>query len=497
MGKDKNLGDNGEKQTNLGLDTVILTLSKIIMLSISMVVTMILSRFRTYEEYGTYSQLLLVTNFLAALFMLGLPNSVNYFLVHSESEKDKSSFLSVFYTLSTVLSFFIGLVLLLIEPFIEAYFHNTAIRSYWYFLLLYPWTSIICRTIENVLVVYKKIALLVVYRISNSVCILACVIMAHVLGLHFQQYMIAVTAVNSFFSIVVYYCVRKLSTGTCISFNWEMTRRILSFSVPIGFAGMIGTLNTEMDKFLIGFFMSTEDMAIYSNAAKELPITIISASITAVLLPHITKLIKDNRSKEAIKLWRCATELAMQIISVIVAIIITFSGEIITVLYSEKYLPGENVFKVYAFMLLLRVTYFGMILNAYGKTKRILYYTTISLCINAVLNPIMFFLLGMIGPPIATLISQVCVMLLQLSCTAKITNVPFIEVYPWKRVGILCFHNTILAFIFFNAKKMMALDKYIGDGLEAAFLSIVWMGLYFMIIRKEILQNWDTLKIGG
>lgn len=49
-------------KSSLGGDAVQLTLSKVISLAVSMLTTALLSYFRTYTEYGTYSQLLLVVN---------------------------------------------------------------------------------------------------------------------------------------------------------------------------------------------------------------------------------------------------------------------------------------------------------------------------------------------------------------------------------------------------------------------------------------------------
>ena len=45
--------------TSLGGDALRLTISKALTLCITMVTTMLLARFRTLEEYGTYSQMLL------------------------------------------------------------------------------------------------------------------------------------------------------------------------------------------------------------------------------------------------------------------------------------------------------------------------------------------------------------------------------------------------------------------------------------------------------
>jgi len=71
-----------------------LTTSKLITMMISMITAMLLSRFRTLKEYGTYSQLLLVINLFTTIFMLELPNSVNFFLARAENDEEKQKFLS-------------------------------------------------------------------------------------------------------------------------------------------------------------------------------------------------------------------------------------------------------------------------------------------------------------------------------------------------------------------------------------------------------------------
>ena len=66
---------------SVGKKSLILTITKIITLLVSLIVSMLLSRYATLEEYGTYSQLLIAVNLFTSIFMLGLPNSTNYFLV--------------------------------------------------------------------------------------------------------------------------------------------------------------------------------------------------------------------------------------------------------------------------------------------------------------------------------------------------------------------------------------------------------------------------------
>ena len=54
-------------------DAVGVTISKVVVSAISIVYTMLLARFRTLEDYGTYSELLLSVNIVSTVFFLGLP----------------------------------------------------------------------------------------------------------------------------------------------------------------------------------------------------------------------------------------------------------------------------------------------------------------------------------------------------------------------------------------------------------------------------------------
>lgn len=475
-------------------DAVRLTVSKVITLSITTITAMLLARFRTLEEYGTYSQLLLVVSLFSSVFMLGLPNSINYFLARAETMAERQKFLAVFYTLNTVLSIVMGAVLVCAIPMIEVYFDNSNLSAFFYFLALYPWASVITSSVENVLVVYQKTYLLMVYRVVNSICLLGIVLLVQSLDLDFSTYMLLYLVVYIVFAILVYVIVAKLSGGICVDFDRSFIRNILSFSLPIGLASVVGTINIEIDKLLIGFLMNTEQLAIYTNASKELPVAFIASSITAVLLPRMTRLLKKGDSQSAIRLWGYATELAFIVIALLASGCFAYAEDVITLLYSEKYLPGISVFRVYTVVLLLRCTYYGMILNAKGETKKIFYSSVATLLMNAILNPLFYVGFGMIGPAIATFLTILSMQCCQLIMSSNSLGVSLKNVFPWTRLGKILFINIAFAFVFVEIKKVLMLDLIVGSLVESMILGMVWSGLYFIVMRKNIVQSWNGLN---
>lgn len=126
-----------DERNHIGSDTIKLTGSKIMTMMIAMISSMLLSRFRTLTEYGTYSQLLMAVNLVCSIMMLGLPNSINFFLAKAQTEEERDQFLSVYYTLNTILSLLVGLALVLAIPLLEMIFKNQLISTFWYFLAFF------------------------------------------------------------------------------------------------------------------------------------------------------------------------------------------------------------------------------------------------------------------------------------------------------------------------------------------------------------------------
>lgn len=485
------------KANSLGKEAVLLTVSKIMTLVITTVTSMMLSRFRTFEEYGTYSQLILVVTLFTSVFMLGLPNSINYFLARANSKEEQQKFLGVYYTLSTILSVVMGIALACAAPLIAAYFKNGAILTFVYFLLLYPWAHVTAASVENILIVYHKTKFLTLYRVFNSVCLLGAVLLVQWLGLGFRAYMITYVGVYCCFAFAVYLIAYRVSGGFRPGLDMQLIRTIFVFSLPLGLSSVVGTLNIEIDKLLIGFLMDTEQMAIYTNASRELPVSFVSASITAVLMPQLTRMLKKDRNRDAIRLWGNATELSYLVICLISAGVFTYAEDVMTLLYSEKYLPGLPVFRIYTLVLLLRCTYFGMVLNAKGRTKEILWAGIASLALNAVLNPLLYWTIGMTGPALATFLSMFVVLLWQLYRTAKCTGVSFMQVFPWKRVGCITLVSVVFAVFFYGVKQILPLEQWITSLGESLVLGGCWSAVYLFIMRKSVKRAWTGLNRGG
>lgn len=483
-----------EKKTknSIAKEAILLTIGKIIVVGISLLNSMLLSRFRTLHEYGTYSQITTIVSIVSTIFVLGLPNCLNYFIGKADTNEEKDKFLCTYYKMISVLSLSCGIVLVACIGLIVFYYNNTSIYDYWYCLLILPWTTTVIEGFSNMMVSYKKTTKLIFFNLFRSIGLLLIIFFTKFLNGSFSTYMIIYILFDSIFTCLVYLQAAKLTTKFYKAFDTQMIKAILIFSIPMGISSLLSTLNIKMDHLVVGTFFSTDEYAIFSNAATELPFNVISASFTAVLMPKMVKLLKNNDEKKAILLWKDVIKFNSIIMFFFSIVCVVFAPYIMKILYSDKYIPGYSVFRVYSFILLLRITYFGMILNSKGRPKFILLSSLIALLLNLFLNILFVHLFGMIGPAISTLLSLLIVGILQLSISCKIIKIRFRDIFPWKfLIGMLFLHFSF-SIILLRILEILELDFSNTSTFYAILIGVSFLLIYFGFWgnpMKKILQR--------
>lgn len=485
------------RKASVGGDAVILTVSKFMTTIIGVVTSMLLARFRTLDEYGTYSQVIMVVDLASTLFLLGLPNSVNYFLAKADTKEQKQKFISVYLTLSTVLTAIIGLCLNIATPLIIKYFDNPMITTLSYVFNIYPWSTIMLHSLSNVCVVYGKSNKLIFFSVTHSVCNLLVILGAKFFSWSFGTYMLVYMITTLAFAIFAVVWICKLSGRVRISFDIKLIKEMLVFSIPMGLATVVGTLNAELDKLVIANYFTTAEYAIFANAAKQLPVTMLTDSLTAVLLPCIVRLMKEKRSGDVVRVWSNAINISFAVMCLIAGGLFVFAPEVMSIFYSEKYATpeGVSVFRVYASILLLRFTYWGIVLNATGKTRFVLYSSIASMVLNLIGNVASYYIFGFVGPAISTLIVTVVIAVAQLYFTSKDLGVKMKSIFPWKEMGVKLLQTIVLGGFFWFVRYVLLADiTGVVAILTSVGLGAVWAVIYILISYKKILLNWKQLN---
>lgn len=486
-----------KNSSTLGGDALALTISNFAVSLLGMISSMLLARFRTLNEYGTYSQVIMVVDLVSTILLLGLPGCVNYFLAKTDSESERQKFLSIYLLISTIMTVIIAVCLFLATPLIVAYFKNPYISAFAYVFALYPWASIMINSLSNVCVVYGLAKRLVLFNFLHAVATLLLLLLARVFNLTFQTYTVLYIGSMLLFAIFAVAWIKHIAGGLRVTWDLKLVKAIFTFSIPLGLASSVGTLNGELDKLIIGKFFSTEEYAIFANAAKQLPVTMLATSLSTVLMPRMVRLLKDERREEAVGLWGSSIEISLCVLCLIAGGFVVFAPDVMSLFYSEKYVTpdGVAVFRLYSLMLILRATYWGLVLNTTGKTKLVLLSSILSLILNSMGNVICYYAFGFIGPAISTLAVTAVMGGLQLLWTSKILHIPMRRIWPWNKMIMMLVATAIVGAVFYCVKYFLLPDFSRAISIVTSIvLGIIWASVHFLIHRKSLASAWAKLS---
>lgn len=386
-------------------DAIILAAVRLMTMGLSLITTRVLSTYLSKFEYGTYSQVLLIVSTTVSLTMLGFIDAANFYYCGTKETKKRESYIATILTLQCCTGTLAGAAILLLSGPICKYFGNQELRKYLIFAAILPLLQNGTSLLQVLFVSVGKARRLAIRNLIVSLVQLACAI---AVGMYLRNIgLIFAVSVTLNVGQILFFIWSLGKSGCCIrltSCDFGLSGSILKYSIPMAVFTIVNTLNRDLDKYLISAMSDTETLAVYSNAAKVLPFDILLVSFMTVLLPYITRQIAGKRYDEAIETYRTYLEISYVSTALLAFGVLVAAPEAMELLYSEKYLSGLPVFCIYILVDIFHFASITLILTASGKTKLLMQLGFAGLAVNFVLNILLYHLLGIPGPAIATLL---------------------------------------------------------------------------------------------
>ena len=385
-------------------DALLLTVIKLVTMAVGLVLTRMLSDVLTRFEYGTYSQILLLVSTVSSFTLLGLTDGINYFFCSRKDVHSREAYIATMYALQLMVSVLAGAMLLLASAQIARYLGNQAVKPLMVFAAVMPMTQNLLAMTQVLIVSVGKARILAIRNFVVSV--LRVLIVAIVIRYSRNIALIlAVTLVLDVGQLVVF--DRILRKNDCrIALRCadaHLVRSIVRYAIPMAMTVLLNTVNRDLDKYVISYFMDTEMMAVYANASKVLPVNLIMISFTTVLLPQITRGIVHGLQEETTQLYCAFLQVSYLSAGILAFSAIAAGPQLMMLLYTEKYVSGIAVFSIYLLVDFLQFTNITLILSASDKTRTLMRIALAAVLGNLVLNVLLFRTIGMEGPAIATL----------------------------------------------------------------------------------------------
>lgn len=267
-------------------------------------------------------------------------------------------------------------------------------------------------------------------------------------------------------------------------FSGDMLKEMVSYGFPMVLAGFAGTILTMGDRYLIGYFMSAEDVALYSvpynlcSYVANVPIAAFDFAFVPMIMNEWSKKKhgENELHQQVNKVIKMYCIFALPIIFGVSAL-----GErIVVLLASNKYSGASYILPYVLIGEMLKGLFTPLTIGLFfsKKTKVLAKLTGFCAIINIIMNIFLIPVLGLLGAAISTLFCYIILLVVG----GSISSTYFKLKMPWYNIT----RYSICAIIMFFFIRFLD-EYYIVNNLPIFILSGIFIFiLSILVIDREL-----------
>lgn len=351
---------------------------------IQLILTSILARLLTPEEYGVIAVVLIFITFFNMLGDMGIGPAI---IQYKNLKKDDMSSIFIFTFLSSIaLSIvFFGF------SYLIAYFYNNSIYiNIGHLLCFCIMLNLLNIVPRNILLKYKRFKIVALSSLySNVLAGILTIILAY---LGFSYYALVFNSImQSLINFLICFRCSRIKVNFK-KFSMEPIKEIRSFSIYQFLFNMINYFSRNLDNLLIGKYMGMNALGYYDKSYKLMlyPVQNLTFVITPVLQPVLSEF---QHRKDIILLHYKKIARILALMGAFITVFCFFSArEIILIMYGERWIGSINSFRILSISIVIQMVLSssGSIFQATGNTKRLFQTGVISAC-----TMILFIIVGL------------------------------------------------------------------------------------------------------
>ncbi len=466
-----------------------LSIAQGVMTIVSVISGMILARYLSVRDYGTYLQTFLSYDIAVPLLTFGIPSALYYFLPSSSRAKTLVlETMIILFVSGSIFSLFLifGGTDLLIKRF-----DNTDLSETLQWMIFYPMYTFPVLIISAVLVIRDKTYINALYNVTTGVLLISCIILAAIITKGYEYpVLVRVFFPVLFFPVAIFLCFKYIP-GRIEKPNLKSMVNILKFAIPLGLATILETLTLQMANIIVSSLTSPEDFAIYATGAKEIPlIGIITGSISVVIMAEMSEKCKKNDKANAFLLFRKSAIVSSCFLFPVMCFFMIFANDFIHVMFTNKYSESVLPFRIYLLFLPVRIVNYGSAFIALGQSKKIMYRSFFSLLISVILCYFFVAYWGVNGAAIAIVVT------LYFWTTpynwhklSKAFCCKFWDILPLRRVGFIFLLSLLIGIIVSPILLIDILPLYrFGIG-------VMCFGIIYYVIFNKYISEFKSITV--
>lgn len=155
------------------------------------------------------------------------------------------------------------------------------------------------------------------------------------------------------------------------SFDLELLKRQILYSLPYGISALIWAIQTDLHNYFVSHNFGQADFAIYAQGVIQVPLVgLITDSVASVMLPRVNYLQSIDDRREIIRLVTSAMRRQAIIFYPLYAALLVMGNEFILTLFTNKFAASVPIFLINITLLLFIIAPIDSVNRAYPELGR-------------------------------------------------------------------------------------------------------------------------------
>ena len=394
-------------EKSLTTSTSWLMLAKTLGFGFTIAIPLLLVRQLPQDTFGEYKQVFLVIGTAVSMLPLGFGLSAFYFLPRDENRRRETVFNVLLFT-GAIGAVAWGL-LAAFPALLVRLFNDPAVLPYspWIGMVIFLWVT--GSFLDIVAVANQEMRIATAAIVSVQFTRAALFVGAALLAGTIDA-LIAAAAVQGILQLAILLLyLNSRFPRFWKAFDRSAFRAQLAYSLPLGAAGLLYTVQTDLHSYFISHRFDAATFAVYAIGCVQLPlIAILSDSVGSVMIPRVSYLQHHGHTREILLLSARAMRKLAALYFPLYVFLLVVRREFIVGLFTDQYVQSIPIFTVNLTLIPLGILLVDPIIRAYARHRH--YVLKLQLVLLATLPGALWFAVDRFGAmgAVATVVLYNC-----------------------------------------------------------------------------------------
>ena len=452
--------------------------------AVTFFVPVLLVRFFTPAEFGTYKQFFLVVYMLYGIGQMGMAESLFYFLPLSPAVAGR-------YVVNSLLILAgIGVVcvagLSLASHRVAEALSNPSLQVYLPMAGAFLLFMLVSCVLEIILISRRRFQAATASYVASDVLRAAFLLAPLLLFKSLHSLFIGGLAFCIIrVSVMLFYVRREFKEG--LKPDWTLLKQQLVYTLPFSLSVLVGVATTNYHQLAVSSYFDAATFAIYSIGCLQIPLVDFMANPASnVMMVRMSEDIRDGRTQDILPIWHDTTRKLALLFFPMVGLLVVNAQALIVFLFTDRYVASIPIFMVWSLSILLAAFQTDGVMRVFAQTR---YLVAINIARLVVIVAVMGWFLrefSLVGGVLVTLIGMIVGKAMAMVRMSDLMETSLMRLLPWKNLG------GILLAAMISALPVLALNAELA--LAPMYLLPIG-GMLYMLVYSALILAFRILTV--